>query len=77
MKCSNCEEEIENSVVFRYIRLKKKEPVKCPSCGKKLSAKSIYSYAGRVGGSVTSEKKWKSSRENGLLGGRPRKKKKN
>jgi hypothetical protein len=44
--------------------------VKCPHCGKEINVGSLM-------GSIASEKKKKSSAENGKLGGRPRKTRKN
>ena len=51
--------------------------MKCPHCNKDIPtseyAKHFAASGGRVGGKVTSEKKKKSSRLNGKLGGRPKK----
>lgn len=75
MECPNCSETVDNGLLFRFLRLKKKEPVLCWSCFEEIPAETVYSCAGRVGGLAKSDKKAESSRRNGKLGGRPRKKK--
>jgi len=45
----------------------------CPHCCKPIEAKTIYSLITSKAGKVKSEKKAKSSRENGKKGGRPKK----
>ena len=58
--------------------------MKCPHCKKDISEKEIAKHLGARGGAIggkaskgkTSEKKKKSSRLNGMLGGRPKKIKK-
>ncbi len=75
MECPNCDSEIEDSLLFRYIRMKEKSPVVCSTCNEELGTSTIYRNAGRIGGSATSDRKRESSRRNGMLGGRPRKKK--
>lgn len=45
----------------------------CPHCKKMIPMGYIASYLGRLSKGKTSEKKKKASRENGKLGGRPRK----
>jgi len=49
--------------------------MKCPSCGTKLPSTFLAQGMGKIGGSRTSFAKQKSSRENGKLGGRPKKEK--
>ena len=46
--------------------------MRCPHCDKPLTAKQI----GALMGSISTTRKAKSSRENGKLGGRPKKGKK-
>ena len=45
----------------------------CPACRSPIPSRLIRSEAGRLAGSVTSEAKARAVRENGKLGGRPRK----
>jgi hypothetical protein len=52
----------------------------CPLCGKlvmNISLENAAALMGRKGGSVKSERKARASRENGKLGGRPRKERSN
>ena len=46
----------------------------CPHCNRKIPLALFTAHIGRVGGSKTSEAKKRSSRLNGLKGGRPKKK---
>ena len=52
--------------------------MKCPHCNKTINpseyAKHVASLGGKIGGKAKSEKKKLSSRANGKLGGRPKKK---
>ncbi len=45
----------------------------CPHCGRRISDKLIARYLATKGGSAISEAKAAASRNNGRLGGRPRK----
>jgi len=47
----------------------------CPHCGKEIEASLINQWKARQVGSVTSEKKAKTSAKNGKKGGRPKKQK--
>ncbi len=46
----------------------------CPHCNRKIPLALFTAHIGRVGGSKTSEAKKRSSRLNGLKGGRPKRK---
>ncbi len=46
--------------------------LKCPHCNKVIPMALFTTFIGKIGGSKTSEAKKRSSRENGLKGGRPR-----
>lgn len=46
--------------------------VNCPHCGAELTAEEIKALRAALNGSLTSEKKAKSSSSNGKLGGRPK-----
>ena len=48
--------------------------LKCPHCSKELPMALFTAYIGKVGGSKTSPAKKRSSRLNGLKGGRPKQK---
>ncbi len=48
--------------------------LKCPHCDKVISLELFTAYIGKIGGSKTSAAKKRSSRENGLKGGRPKQK---
>jgi hypothetical protein len=47
--------------------------MKCPICNKNIPDETIVSEAASINGKKKSEKKAKSSAENGKKGGRPRK----
>ena len=49
--------------------------LKCPHCSKELPMALFAAFIGRLGGSKKSERKKRSSRLNGKLGGRPPKQK--
>jgi|ETN07SMinimDraft_1059922.scaffolds.fasta_scaffold621728_2 hypothetical protein len=49
--------------------------LKCPHCSKVLSLALFTAYLGSLSKGKTSERKKRSSRENGKLGGRPKKQK--
>lgn len=51
-------------------------PTNCPHCNHELTGSEIAALMGSIGGSVRSETKSQAARDNGRLGGRPRKKKK-
>ena len=48
--------------------------LKCPHCRKELPMALFAAFIGKLGGSRTSERKKRSSRLNGLKGGRPKQK---
>jgi hypothetical protein len=48
----------------------------CPHCGKPIDASLFFAWRSKQLGEMTSEKKAKSSAENGKKGGRPPKEKK-
>jgi len=48
--------------------------LRCPHCRKELPMALFTTFIGKIGGSKTSEAKKRSSRLNGLKGGRPKKK---
>ena len=48
------------------------DPMCCPNCGEEIADSFLYGYTGRRAGSVKSSKKTRSSRRNGLMGGRPK-----
>jgi len=48
--------------------------IQCPHCNKAISLALFTAYLGRLSRGKTSERKKKSSRENGKLGGRPKQK---
>jgi len=48
--------------------------LKCPHCKKVIPMALFTKFIGKIGGSKTSEAKKRSSRENGLKGGRPKQK---
>ena len=48
--------------------------LKCPHCKKVISMALFTTFIGKIGGSKTSDAKKRSSRLNGLKGGRPKQK---
>ena len=46
--------------------------LRCPHCNKVIPMALFTTFIGKIGGSKTSEAKKRSSRENGLKGGRPK-----
>ena len=48
--------------------------MQCPSCGVDIPITLFTAHLGRLSKGKTSERKKRSSRENGKLGGRPKKK---
>ena len=46
--------------------------LKCPHCDRGISLALFTAYIGKIGGSKTSEAKKRSSKLNGLKGGRPK-----
>jgi len=48
--------------------------LKCPHCNKVIPMALFAAFIGKIGGSKTSEAKKRSSKLNGLKGGRPKEK---
>jgi len=48
--------------------------LKCPHCSKVIPMALFTTFIGKIGGSKTSEAKKRSSKLNGLKGGRPKQK---
>jgi len=48
--------------------------LKCPHCNKGIAIALFTTFIGKIGGSKTSEAKQRSSKLNGLKGGRPKQK---
>jgi uncharacterized C2H2 Zn-finger protein len=74
LKCPSCEKIIEDRLAFSFVAKSNRGEFKCPHCDSIVENSVVFSQVGRLGGSATSHKKAEAVRKNGMLGGRPRKK---